>query len=246
MEIILDVKISFETKNLLMNSRPLRLEFWRVLSKSTTMKFTEIETIQLAVQDIRNSGPFVQRYILTLLLNSTTTHSALFDTSFLKHFLHELMKTRQSNRHLANLLLIKLNHNEWCFDWLYSSAVNEDQQIQAIAIQALELLLKRGTPDIQLYKIIVVLLKSQNETIREKAAKLCSHMVNRKTAALNPEILFWWFAQYYPEIEEFISQCGDFGNNEHTRLFDACVSNPYTEAVPICSEHLSSVLQLIS
>uniref|UniRef100_A0A1I8EV97 tRNA (32-2'-O)-methyltransferase regulator THADA n=1 Tax=Wuchereria bancrofti TaxID=6293 RepID=A0A1I8EV97_WUCBA len=226
-----DVKISLETKNLLMNSRPLRLEFWRALSKSTTMKLTEIEMMQLAVQDIRNSGPFVQRCILTLLLNSTTTHSALFDTGFLKHFLHELMMTKQSNRHLANLLLIKLDHNEWCFDWLYSSAVNEDQKIQAIAVRALELLLKRGTPDIQLYKIIVVLLKSQNETIREKVAKLCSHMVNLKTASLNPEILFWWFVHYYPEIEEFISQCSNFDNNEHTRLFDACVLNPYTEAI---------------
>lgn len=63
MRIILDAKIVLEIKNLLMNSRALRLEFWRALSKSTTAKFTEIEMIQLAVEDIRNSGPFVQRYV---------------------------------------------------------------------------------------------------------------------------------------------------------------------------------------
>lgn len=77
-------------------------------------------------------------------------------------------------------------------------------------------------------------------------AELCSHVVNLKITSLNPEILFWWFVQCYPEVEKFISQYGSFDSNEHTHLFDACVSNPYTEAVPICSEHLSNVLQLIS
>ncbi|CAG9535444.1 unnamed protein product [Cercopithifilaria johnstoni] len=203
--------------------------------------------IQLAVGDIRNSGPFVQHYILTLFLNSPTADLAgLFDSCFLKHFVHELITMRQSNQHLANLLLIKLDHNKWRFEWLYSSAVNEDQKVQSIAVRALELLLKRGNPDIQLCKIIVLLLKSENETIREKVAELCSHVVNLKIASLNPEILFWWFVQHYPEVEEFINQHDSFDNNEHTRLFDACVSNPYIEAIPICSEYLSSVLHLIS
>ncbi|KAL3998203.1 hypothetical protein ACH3XW_14080 [Acanthocheilonema viteae] len=204
--------------------------------------------IQLAVEDIRNSGPFVERYILTLFLNSATADLAgLFDSCFLKHFLYELITMRrQSNQHLANLLLIKLDHNEWRFEWLYSSAVNEDQKIQSIAIRALELLLKRGNPDFQLCKIIVLLLKSENVAIREKAAELCSHVASLKIASLNPEILFWWFVQYYPEVEEFIHQCGSFDSNEHTHLFDACVSNPYIEAIPICSEYLRNVMQLIS
>ncbi|VBB26310.1 unnamed protein product [Acanthocheilonema viteae] len=245
---IFDDKFSSEIKNLLMNSKALRLEFWRALSKSTKAKFTEIEMIQLAVEDIRNSGPFVERYILTLFLNSATADLAgLFDSCFLKHFLYELITMRrQSNQHLANLLLIKLDHNEWRFEWLYSSAVNEDQKIQSIAIRALELLLKRGNPDFQLCKIIVLLLKSENVAIREKAAELCSHVASLKIASLNPEILFWWFVQYYPEVEEFIHQCGSFDSNEHTHLFDACVSNPYIEAIPICSEYLRNVMQLIS
>ncbi|VDO31485.1 unnamed protein product [Onchocerca flexuosa] len=246
--IILDNKISFEIKNLLMNNKALRLEFWRALSKSTTVKFTETEMIQLTVGDIRNSGPFVQRYILTLFLNNSATDiSKLFDTCFLKHFIDELFTmTRQSNRHLANLLLIKLNHNEWRFEWLYNSAVNEDQKVQTIAVQALQLLLKKGNPDIQLCKIIVLLLKSENEKIREKVAELCSHMVNLKITSLNPEILFWWFVQYYPEVEEFVSKYDNFNNNKQTHLFDACASNPYNEAIPICNEYLNSILQLIS
>uniref|UniRef100_A0A0R3RPQ6 tRNA (32-2'-O)-methyltransferase regulator THADA n=1 Tax=Elaeophora elaphi TaxID=1147741 RepID=A0A0R3RPQ6_9BILA len=243
-----DDKIPFEIKNLLTNSRALRLEFWRELSKATISKFTEIEMIQLAVDDIRNSGPFVQRYILTLFLNSATADLAeLCDSCFLKHFLRELiMMTRQSSRHLANLLLIKLDPNEWRFDWLYISAVNEDHKVQCIAVRALELLLKRGNPDIQLCKIIVLLLKSEHETIREKVAELCSYVVSLKITSLNPEILFWWFMQYHPEVEAFVNQCDSFDSNEHTHLFDACVSNPYTEPVSVCNEYLSSVLQLIS
>lgn len=44
-----------------MNSKALRFEFWRALSKSTIAKFTEIEMIQLAMDDIRKSGPYVHR-----------------------------------------------------------------------------------------------------------------------------------------------------------------------------------------
>ncbi|MCP9260312.1 hypothetical protein DINM_003677 [Dirofilaria immitis] len=229
-------KISFEIKNLLMNNKILRLEFWRALSKSTTAKFTETEIIQLAIEDIRNSGPFVQCYILTLFLNNTGTDlTKLFDTGFLKHFLNELIPmTRQNNRHLANLLLIKLDCSEWRFEWLHSSAVSEDQEVQSIAVRALELLLRKGKPDIQLCKIIVLLLKSENEKIREEVAELFSYTVNLKVTSLNPEILFWWFVQYHPEVEEFVNHCGNLKNNNHTYLFDACASNPYTEAIPIC------------
>ncbi|KAM3720770.1 Thyroid adenoma-associated protein [Dirofilaria immitis] len=236
-------KISFEIKNLLMNNKILRLEFWRALSKSTTAKFTETEIIQLAIEDIRNSGPFVQCYILTLFLNNTGTDlTKLFDTGFLKHFLNELIPmTRQNNRHLANLLLIKLDCSEWRFEWLHSSAVSEDQEVQSIAVRALELLLRKGKPDIQLCKIIVLLLKSENEKIREEVAELFSYTVNLKVTSLNPEILFWWFVQYHPEVEEFVNHCGNLKNNNHTYLFDACASNPYTEAIPICNEYLSQI-----
>ncbi|VDK83165.1 unnamed protein product, partial [Onchocerca ochengi] len=248
-EVTFAIKQSYKIlRNLLMNNKALRFEFWRALSKSTTVKFTETEMIQLAIGDIRNSGPFVQRYILTLFLNNSATDiTKLFDACFLKHFIDELITmTRQSNRHLANLLLIKLNHNEWRFEWLYNSAVNEDQKVQTIAVRALQLLLKKGNPDIQLCKIIVLLLKSENEKIREQVAELCSHMVNLKITSLNPEILFWWFVQYYPEVEKFVSKYDNFNNNKHTHLFDACASNPYNEAIPICNEYLNSVLQLTS
>uniref|UniRef100_A0A915PJZ5 tRNA (32-2'-O)-methyltransferase regulator THADA n=1 Tax=Setaria digitata TaxID=48799 RepID=A0A915PJZ5_9BILA len=241
-------EISCNIKNLLMRSKPLRFEFWRALSKSTIAKLDDTKLIQLAVCDFRNSGSFVQRHILTLFLNSTAPNlSQLFDIFSVKHFLHELSEmSRQSNRHLINLLLIKLDQKDWRFKWLYNSAIDEDQKVQYIAVRALELLLKKGHPDVQLCKVIVLLLKNENEVIREKVAELCSHVVNRKIASLNPEILFWWFVKRYPNIEEIVIQYSKFGSNERTHLFDACVSNPYIEATSICSEYLSNVLQLIS
>lgn len=51
---------------------------------------------------------------------------------------------RQSNRYLANLLLVKLDRKEWCFEWLYKTAVHEDENVQFLAVEALQLLLQEG------------------------------------------------------------------------------------------------------
>lgn len=96
------------------------------------------------------------------------------------------------------------------------------------------------------FVIVFITFNFRLPKLNLQVAGLCSHIVNSKIPSLNPEILFWWFIQYYPEINEFINQYGSFDCNGDTHLFDACVSNPYIEAVPICSEYLSRVLQLIS
>lgn len=45
---------------------------------------------------------------------------------------------------IAHLLLIKMGHKDWNFEWLYSCAVDEGQEAHWIAVQAVEMLLETG------------------------------------------------------------------------------------------------------
>lgn len=55
-------------KILLVNNKLLRLEFWRAVTKSTSLIYNDTEMIHIAVRDIQNSGPFIQRYVSCLLM----------------------------------------------------------------------------------------------------------------------------------------------------------------------------------
>lgn len=76
-------------------------------------------------------------------------------------------------------------------------------------------------------------------------AEIYSPVINLKFPPLNPHIVLWWLLKWYPELEEVLRQHGSFDSNEHTQLFDACVSNPYIEAIPVGSIHLKDIEQLM-
>ncbi|VDK55994.1 unnamed protein product [Gongylonema pulchrum] len=91
-----------------------------------------------------------------------------------------------------------------------------------------------------------MLLQNENTAIREKAAELCSHWVNLKVAALNPQIVLWWFVDRSPELKDIMQKHGSFDSNEHNQLFDPCASNPYAEAVPLGIKYLKGIERLVA
>ncbi|VDN03690.1 unnamed protein product [Thelazia callipaeda] len=211
-------EVPTELLNLLMKNKSLRLEFWRRISKSDAKKIGE-KVMQLAIRDFQNAGPYMEHCFF------------LFGGQY--------------SRNLANLVFTKFCYEKLDFDWLYNCAMNEDKEVQRIAVSATELILKKGNLNTKLRKLIVLLLKNENEAVREKVANLCSYMVSPKAASLNPEILFWWFIKHYPEVGDIFKNFISFDTDKDCSLFDACTSNPYAEAVPIGVEYLGDVLRLI-